>query len=61
MVCRLLVIRHDEDAPLITKLILVRAFSDHSPGETRVGGQEGIAILCGASAAWTDPILINSP
>jgi hypothetical protein len=46
MVGRLLIVRDDEDAPLIAELVLVRAFLDHSPSEAGIRGKEGIAVLC---------------
>lgn len=45
MIRRFLVIGNDEDAPLVAKLVLVRALLDHPPGEASIGRQEGIAVL----------------
>lgn len=51
MVGRLLIVRDDEDAPLIAEFVLVRAFLDHAPSEPGVRGKESIAILCVVSRA----------
>jgi hypothetical protein len=46
MIRDILVIGNDQYTALIAKFVLVSTFLNHRPSESRIGREQGIAVLC---------------
>lgn len=47
LVRRFLIVNHDEDAPLVAKLVLLGSILDHLPRQPGVGTEERVALVVG--------------